>query len=131
MNEIRSIPKSRSTLLGWMARLSSLAITSVFLLILCLAVTNEDKPQGPAVTVLVLLALTVAASFAAWRWPRAGGALVVAGGLVLGVAAYSASQAFGLGSSGLLSAFLYGAPWALVGLLFWLSGGRVTDGSTE
>jgi hypothetical protein len=114
-----------------MARLSSLAITSVFVLILCLAVTNEDKPQGPAVTVLVLLALTVAASFAAWRWQRAGGALVIAGGLVLGVAAYSASQAFGLGSSGLLSAFLYGAPWALVGILFWISGGRVTDGSTE
>ena len=131
MNEIRPIPKSRGTLFGWMARLSSLAITSVFVLILCLAVTNEDKPQGPAVTVLVLLALTVAASFVAWRWQRAGGAFVVAGGLVLAVAAYSASQAFGLGSSGLLSAFLYGAPWALVGILFWISGGRVANGSRE
>ena len=131
MNEIRPAPKSRGTLWGWTARLSSLAITSVFVLILCLAVTNEDKPQGPAVPVLVLLALTVAASFAAWRWQRAGGALVIAGGLVLGVAAYSASQAFGLGSSGLLSAFLYGAPWALVGILFWISGGRVADGSME
>jgi hypothetical protein len=131
MNEIRPVPRSRGTLWGWMARLSGLAISSVFVLILCLAVTNEDKPQGPAVPVLVLLALTVAASFAAWRWQRAGGALVIAGGLVLGVAAYSASQAFGLGSSGLLSAFLYGAPWALVGILFWISGGRVADGSTE
>ncbi|MEJ2733152.1 MAG: hypothetical protein P8189_06215 [Anaerolineae bacterium] len=131
MNEIRPVPRSRGTLLGWMARLSSLAITSVFVLILCLAVTNEDKPQGPAVTVLVLLALTVAASFVAWRWQRAGGAFVVAGGLVLAVAAYSASQAFGLGSSGLLSAFLYGAPWALVGILFWISGGRVANGSRE
>jgi hypothetical protein len=131
MNEIRPVPKSRGALLGWMARLSSLAISSVFVLILCLAVTNEDKPQGPAVPVLVLLALIVAASFAAWRWQRAGGALVVAGSLVLSIAAYSASQAFGLGSSGLLSAFLYGAPWALVGILFWISGGRVADGSTE
>jgi hypothetical protein len=131
MNEIRPVPRSRGTLLGWMARLSSLAITSVFVLILCLAVTNEDKPQGPAVTVLVLLALTVAASFVAWRWQRAGGAFVVAGGLVLAVAAYSASQAFGLGSSGLLSAFLYGVPWALVGILFWISGGRVANGSRE
>ena len=131
MNEIRPVPRSRGTLLGWMARLSSLAISSVFVLILCLAVTNEDKPQGPAVTVLVLLALTVAASFVAWRWQRAGGAFVVAGGLVLAVAAYSASQAFGLGSSGLLSAFLYGVPWALVGILFWISGGRVANGSRE
>jgi hypothetical protein len=131
MNEIRPVPKIRGTLLGWMARLSSLAVTSVFVLILCLAVTNEDKPQGPAVTVLVLLALTVVVSFVAWRWPRVGGTLVVAGGLVLGVAAYSASQAFGLGASGLLSAFLYGAPWALVGILFWISGGRVANGSRE
>jgi hypothetical protein len=131
MNEIRPVPRSRGTLLGWMARLSSLAISSVFVLILCLAVTNEDKPQGPAVPVLVLLALTVAASFVAWRWQRVGGTLVIAGSLVLGVAAYSASQAFGLGASGWLSAFLYGAPFALVGILFWISGGRVTDGSTE
>lgn len=131
MNEIRRVPRSRGTLLGWIARLSGLVINGVFLLILCLAVTNEDKPQGPAVTVLVPLALTMAASFAAWRWQRAGGALVVAGGLVLGVAAYSASLAFGLGSFGLLGAFLYGAPFVLVGILFWISGGRATGGPTE
>ena len=131
MNNTQGIPTSRGAVLGWMARLSSLVINSVFLLILCLAVTNEDKPQGPAVTVLILLALTVAASFAAWRWERAGGALVVAGGLCLGVAAYSASLALGLGSSGLLGTFIYSAPFVLVGSLFWISGGRVTDDSTE
>ena len=131
MNDIGRVPTSRGAVLGWMARLSSLVINSVFLLILCLAVTNEDKPQGPAVTVLVLLALTVAASFAAWRWERAGGALIVAGGFCLGVATYSASLALGLGSSGLLGAFIYSAPFVLVGILFWISGGRVTDDSTE
>lgn len=131
MNDIRRLPTSRGALLGWMARLSSLVINSVFLLILCLAVTNEDKPQGAAVTVLVLLVLTVAASFAAWWWQRAGGALVVAGGLVLGIATYSASLGFGLGSFGLLGAFLYGAPFVLVGILFWISGGRATGGPTE
>lgn len=131
MNTIRRLPTSRGTLLDWTARLSSLVINAVFLLILCLAVTNEDKPQGPAVSVLVLLALTMAASFAAWRWKRAGGALVVAGGFCLGVATYLASLAFGLGSSGLLGAFLYGAPFVLVGILFWISGGRATDGSTD
>jgi hypothetical protein len=131
MNSIRRVLTSRGALLGWMARLSSLVINSVFLLILCLAVMNEDKPQGPAVTVLILLVLTVAASFAAWRWERAGGALVVAGGFCLGVAAYSASLAFGLGSSSLLGMFIYGAPFVLVGILFWISRGRMTNGSTE
>jgi hypothetical protein len=131
MNEIRRVPRSRGTLLGWMARLSSLVTISVFLLILFLTVTNEDKPQGPAITVLVLLVLTMAASVAAWRWERVGGALVVAGGLILSVAAYSASLTFGLGSYGLLGAFIYGAPFAMVGILFWISGGRVIDGSTE
>jgi hypothetical protein len=131
MNEIRRVPTSRGAPLDWMARLSSLVIDSVFLLILCLAITNEDKPQGPAVIVLVLLALTVAASFAAWRWRRTGGALVVAGGLCLGVAAYSASLAFGLKSSGWLGAFIYGAPFVLVGILFWISGGRPSGDSAE
>jgi hypothetical protein len=131
MNDIRHVLRSRDALLGWVARLSSLVIDSVFLLILCLAVMNEDKPQGPAITVLVLLALTMAASFAAWRWARSGGALVVAGGFCLGVAAYSASLAIGLGSFALLGTFIYGAPFVLVGILFWISGGRVTDGSTE
>ena len=131
MNRIRRVMTSRCDLVDWAARLSSLVINSVFLLILCLAVTNEDKPQSPAVVVLVLLALTMLASFAAWRWRRIGGALVVAGGLCLGVAAYSASLAFGLRSSGLLGAFIYGAPFVLVGILFWISGGRPVDGSAR
>ena len=131
MNWIRRVPTSKCDLLDWTARLSSLVINSVFLLILVLAITNEDKPQGPAVVVLVLLALTMLASFAAWRWKRAGGALVVAGGLCLGVAAYSASLSFGLRSSGLLSMFIYGAPFVLMGILFWISGGRLADGSAR
>ena len=44
---------SRRALVDWAAQLASLVIESVFLLILCLAITNEDKPQGPAVVVLV------------------------------------------------------------------------------
>ncbi|MGD9405221.1 MAG: hypothetical protein PVH95_08745, partial [Anaerolineae bacterium] len=128
-NWIRRIPASKCDLLDWTARLSSLIVNCVFLLILVLAVTNEDKPQGPAVVVLVLLALTMLASFAAWRSRRIGGALVVAGGLCLGVAAYSASLSFGLRSSGLLSMFIYGAPFVLMGILFWISGGRLADGS--
>lgn len=115
----------------WMARLLSMVINSVFLLFLILAVTNEDKPQGPAISVLVLLVLTIGGSLAAWRWEKAGGALVVAGGLCLGVATYSASLAFGLGSTSYLPTFIYGAPFVVVGILFWISGTRATGSPTE
>ena len=131
MNCIRRVQTSKCDPVDWTARLSSLVVNAVFLLILFLAVTNEDKPQGPAIVVLALLALTMLASFAAWRWRRIGGALVLAGGLCLGVAAYSASLAFGLRSSGLLGMLIYGAPFALMGILFWISGGRLADGSAE
>ena len=131
MNWIRRVTTSKCDPLDWTARLSSLVINGVFLLILFLAVTNEDKPQGPAVVVLVLLALTMLASFAAWHWARMGGALVVAGGLCLGVAACSASLTFGLRSAGLLGMFIYGVPFVLMGTLFWISGGRPADGSAE
>lgn len=130
MNDTRRAPAGSGALLGWVARLSSLVTNSVFLLILCLAVLNEDKPQGPSVTVLVLLALTMAASFAAWRWERAGGALVAACGFCLGVAACWASLGLGLGASGLLGTLIYGAPFILVGALFWVSGAKLSDDST-
>jgi hypothetical protein len=128
MNDIRREPGRWDTSMRWMARLLSLAVNSVFLFILILAATNEDKPQGPAITVLALLAAVIVASFAAWRWERVGGALAVAGGLCLAAAAYSASQIFGLGSAGLLSTFLYGAPFVLVGMLFWVCGQRTATG---
>lgn len=131
MHNIRPVPTGSGTLLGWMARLFSLVINSAFLLILCLALTNEDRPQGPALAVLPLLVLTMAASFAAWRWARAGGALVVAGGLCLGLAAYAASLAFDLGSAGLLGPLIYGAPFVLLGTLFWISGKKVSGGSAQ
>jgi hypothetical protein len=125
MNKPRHASIHRGTPLRWLVRLSSLAIDSAFLLILILAVTNEDKPQGPAIAVLALLALVIVASFAAWRSEKAGGALVVAGGFCLGVAAYGSQRALGLGSSGLVGAFLYGAPFVFVGIMFWISGERV------
>jgi hypothetical protein len=99
-----------------------LAINSAFLLILCLAIINEDPPQGPAIAVLILLALTMAGSFAAWRWEKAGGTAVIAGALGTGIAAYSASLAFGLGSQSYLPALVYGAPYLAVGILFWACG---------
>jgi hypothetical protein len=102
-----------------------------FLLVLCLAVTNEDKPQGPAITILVLLGLTMASSFAAWRWEKAGGAFVIVGALGTGVAAYSASLQLGLGWQSLLPALIYGTPFLVIGILFWVCGHRAMAGLVE
>lgn len=129
MNDHPPRRDENGTALRWLARGLSIVTSGVFLLIIGLALTNEDKPRGPAVPVLVLLGLTLVAAFAAWRWERVGGLLVVllAGGLT--VAAHSASRAFGLGSPTLLPALLYGGPFLVAGMLFWLSGRIAASGS--
>lgn len=131
MNNTQRIPASRGTSLHWITRLLSLVINILFLLILCLAVTNEDKPQGPAIAVLVLLGLTMVGSFVAWRWEKAGGAVVIVGALGTGIAAYSASLEFGLGSQSFLPALIYGVPFLVMGISFWLCGHRANAGSVE
>lgn len=131
MNNTRRLPTDGSIPLRWIARLLSLTINSMFLLILCLAITNEDLPRGPAIAVLVLLGLTMAGSFSAWRWEKAGGAVVIAGALGTSMAAYLASRGFGLGSQSFLPAVLYGAPFLVVGILFWACGHRKVDESVE
>jgi hypothetical protein len=112
-----------------MTRLCSLLANGAFLVILGLAVTNEDPPQGPAVAVLVLLGLTMLGSLAAWRWEKAGGAVVVVGALGTGIAAYSASLTFGLGSQSILPALINGTPFLVIGILFWVSGQRAMAGT--
>jgi hypothetical protein len=120
MNDVQPATNNRNTVLQWIARLSSLVIDSVFLLILFLALSNEDKPQGAAIPVLVLLALTMVICLAAWRWERAGGIAVVVGAVCLGVAAYTASRTYGVGPHFLIL-LLYAAPFLLVGTLFMLA----------
>jgi hypothetical protein len=116
--------------LRWMARGLSLVTSGVFLVIIGLALTNEDAPRAPAIPVLVLLGLTLVANFGAWRWERIGGLVVIllAGGLT--VAAYSSSRAFGLGSPSFLLSLLYGGPFLVVGILFWISGQAAASGSS-
>jgi hypothetical protein len=102
------------------ARLLSLAASGVFLLIIFLAVTNEDGVQPRALPVLVLLGLTILASWAAWRWEMAGGSLTVAGAAGLGLAAYSAASSFGPGAWAFLAPLIYGLPFLAAGVLFLL-----------
>jgi hypothetical protein len=109
------------------ARLLSLTTSAVFLLVIFLAVANEDKPQPSGILVLVLLALTMAAGWAAWRWERVGGSLMVVGALSLGLAAYAAASSFGLGAGALLVSLIYGLPLLAVGVLFLL-GGQMSRG---
>ncbi len=108
--------------LGWLARLFSVAVGCAFLAIVVLSIFNEDKPQAPAIPVLLFVVLAVAASLAAWRWEKIGGLLVILCALCLMAAVYSASVAFGLASNIILFISLYCAPFLVVGLLFWLSG---------
>jgi xanthine/uracil/vitamin C permease (AzgA family) len=122
VNDRRPSRDENGLTLHWMARGLSITTSGLFLLILGLAIANEDKPRGPAVPVLVLLGLTLMASVAAWRWERVGGLVVILLAGALAVAAYSASQAFALGSTTFLPALLYGGPFLAVGILFWLSG---------
>lgn len=70
--------------LRWPARLYSILTGGLFLLILFLAVTNEDKPQGLAIPILILLICTILASFAAWRWEKLAVLLWLAVPLVWG-----------------------------------------------
>lgn len=104
-----------------LARWASLVTGGVFLLILFLAVTNEDRPQALALPVLTLLALTLLACLAAWRWERIGGGLVVVGAVGLGIAAYRSASVLGLGTFAGWAALLYGWPFSGVGLLFLLT----------
>jgi len=122
MNDIRHAPGEGGVSLRWMTRLLSIVISSVFLLIIFLAITNEDKPRGPAIAVLALLALTIAGCFAAWKWEKAGGVVVIISALCLGVAVYSASLTFGIASLSSLLLLIYVAPFLVIGVLFWVCG---------
>jgi hypothetical protein len=106
----------------WTARLLSFTTSSIFLLITFLAVTNEDRPQPPAIPVLALLVLTILACLIAWRWEKVGGGLVVIGAISLGIVAYSAASAFGLGAFAFLISLIYSLPFLAVGVLFLLIG---------
>jgi hypothetical protein len=131
MNSTRRLPTDGNNPLRWITRLFSLTMNSMFLLILCLAVTNGDQPRGPAIVVLVLLGLTMAGTFAAWRWEKVGGAVVIAGALGTSIATYLASLEFGLGSQSFLPVIIYGAPFLVIGILFWACGHRKVADSVE
>lgn len=104
----------------WMTRVLSVGISLVYLMVIILAISNEDKPQGAAILVLALLALTIVACFVAWRWEKAGGIFVIIAALCLSITAFSSSQTYGLGSAGMLPSLIYGIPFLVVGTLFWL-----------
>ena len=106
----------------WAARLSSIMVSGAFLLIMFLAVTNEDPPQTPAIVVLVLLAFTIAGCITAWRWEKVGGSAAIMGAMGLGVAVYVASSAFGLDSYVFLLMGMYSLPFLIVGTLFLVCG---------
>jgi xanthine/uracil permease len=121
MNDIRSTSRRWGSSIRWIARLSSLAINSVFLLVLILAITNEDRPQRAAIPLLILLVATMLGSLLAWRWEKAGGIAVTLGAIILGCVAYFTAPTV-LDSRSFLPPLVYGVPFLVVGILFWLAG---------
>ncbi len=107
--------------LRWAARLYSILTGGLFLLILFLAVTNEDKPQGLAIPILILLICTILANFAAWRWEKVGGAIVACCALGLGMLSFASSLSLGLNAFSVVPALIYSVPFLIVGILFWVS----------
>ena len=106
------------------ARVSGLQVVGIFLLILILAITNEDGIQAQAVPKVILLTVAISAVGMAWRWERVGGVVLVASALALGLSMYQSYPL--LGSLGLLLAVLIYTPLPLIaGVLFLLSSRRV------
>ena len=102
------------------ARVSGLQVVGVFLLILVLALTNEDGIEAQALPKVILLTVAIGAVGIAWRWERVGGAVLVASAVALALTMYQSYPL--LGSLGLLLAVLIYAPLPLiVGVLFLLS----------
>ncbi len=110
--------KSVMEAVRWVARIASLMVSSLFLLVIFSEIFSKDPTPGPAVPILVLLALTVLGCFLAWRWERLGGGIVIVGSIGLGFAVYSATLAFGLASYYTLFLFIYCLPFLIVGTLF-------------
>ena len=130
MNDNRRVVSKSHISMRWLTRMLSIVICSVFLFFIILAVTNEDKPQGMAIPALVLLALTIACCFAAWRWEKVGGIVVAMAALCLSVVIYLASPASWLGLINFLLALIYGVPFLVAGILFWLCGQQAATDST-
>lgn len=106
------------------ARLSSLALTAAFSLLIALTLGNEDPVQPPGIPVVILMGVAIAGCAAAWRWVRAGGAVLIVTSVALAVAALSAANAFGIGPEGVIIAAMYSLAVLGVGLLFAASGGK-------
>jgi hypothetical protein len=105
------------------ARVSGLQVVGIFLLILILALTNEDGIPAQAAPKVILLMVAISAVGMAWRWERVGGAALVASAVALGLSMYQSYPL--LGSLGLLLAVLIYTPLPLIaGVLFLLSSRR-------
>ena len=102
------------------ARVSGLQVVAIFLVILILAITNEDGIPAQAMPKVILLTMAISAVGVAWRWERVGGAVLVASAMALGFSMY---QTYPLvGTLGLLLAVLIYTPLPLIaGVLFLLS----------
>ena len=102
----------------WMTRALGVMINSFFLLILLLALTNEDGVPPQGWPVIVCLAVCILGVFSACRWTRLGGRVVVGGAFALCLAALYSAFVTGLPWEGLALALVYPVPFFIIGSLF-------------
>jgi hypothetical protein len=96
----------------------SLVVAAFHLLIIGLALLNEDPLPVQGWPVVGALVLGLLATAVAWRAPWRGGRLVLAGGGLAGLAALGGGLGTGLGVWSLLPALGYAVPSLVLGALF-------------
>lgn len=116
-------PLTDTGLTRWLTRGLSLVADLFYSLILIAAFTNEDAPTTAGWAVLGCVAVCILASLLAWRWPRAGGLIILAGAaaLVISVIISTGIQGYDLLAT-LIALFVYPVPAVLVGALFVADG---------
>jgi hypothetical protein len=108
----------------WFILLMSAMVNSFFLLILTLALLNEDGVPAGALPFFVALVLAILANFSAWKFPKAGGIFTIINAAILFIGVQISAAQFQPDDPvfGILGGLQYGLPLLLVGFLFYRYG---------
>ena len=122
MNNLQTASTQRTIWVRWTARAASIFVCAWFTFILTLVATNEDPPRPEVIPALILIALTIVACVAAWRWERAGGIATMVGAMAIGIALWLPPSLAGLNFVMPIAILTYVVPFGTVGALFVWAG---------
>lgn len=118
MNNFQTGSTKRTTWVRWTARVASILVCAWFTFILALVATNEDRPRPEVIPALIVVALTIGACVAAWRWERAGGIATIVGAIAIGIALWVPPSMAGLNYVMPIAILTYVVPFGALGALF-------------